>query len=371
MSMLRPLLLAALLVSQDCLAQSTTRAADSVDLDWFEGTWDEALAAARRSNRLLFVDVSRAGCAYCKKLDETTLRDPAVAKELRELLCFELAGDAPENAAVVRRYAPTIYPTLLFLERDGEVRDRILGFVDAEQLVEETRRIKRNDGTLSQLRARITADPRDVDARYALAVKLRRFGDEEGWNEQVARIREHDPEGKSLPSRRLELDRLRRGAEGTMDPAELYLFLERESESSVLFEGWFAVWQIEGYLERVTRKANQRKEHRELRFAAARALWLHVPRDGEHFVSLGTSIARSFYDARRYLTPEDLAWALGVAREVAGAAPADCSVQDTLACALFAAGKVNDAIARVKACIEREPGNPSWKERLREFTDRR
>ncbi len=336
-------------------------------IEWFRGSWTEALAKARKEGRLLFVEVSRDGCGYCRKLEGTTFRDASVARELRTLVCFELNASRPAHAPIAREYAPTIYPTMLFLESDGRVRDRVLGYVEADRLVEEARRIKRNERTLSGLEKAILEDPSDVEARYELALKLRHFGDEEGYRDQIAAIAHHDPERTSLPSRRIALEELRQRAQSTLDPTELYAFLKTEGEQDLLFEGWYAIWQLEGYLERVAKKARQRREHREQKFLAAKTLWRNVPSEDAHFVSLGTSIARSFYEGRKYLERADLEWALTVAEATLERAPRDVAARDTLACTLFALGRRDDAVEHVKICIDREPRNPTWRERLRSF----
>ena len=341
---------------------------DHSQLPWFEGTWDELLAKAKAEDKLVFVDFWTEWCGYCKKLERTTFRDAAVAKEMRDILCYSVDAEARENGKLVARYRPTSYPTLLFIEPDGELRERLVGFFDAKRFVAEVRRVKCNESTLSQLRALIEADPKDVDARYTLALKLKAYGDLRGYREQIEAIRKYDPEGTSLPSRRIELEKLRTHAEGPLEPAELYLFLEGETDSTILFEGWYALWQLESYLEKAARKAPERKQHCELKFAAARALWPNVPCTSEHYAGIGNNIAWSMYEGRAKLTAEDLAWALGVAQAVVEAAPKEPYLVDTLACCLYAVGRKSEAIATVHRTIELDPVNPKWRDRLREFS---
>lgn len=343
-------------------------AQDHGQLDWFEGTWDELLAKAKAEDRLVFVDFWTKWCGYCKKLERTTFRDAAVAKEMRDVLCYSVDAEARENAKLVARYRPTSYPTLLFVEPDGELRERLVGFFDAQRFVEEVRRVKCNESTLSQLRARIDENPTDVDARYALALKLRAYNDLRGYREQIEAIRKHDPEGKSLPSRRIKLEKLRKRAEGTLEPVELYRFLEGETDATILFEGWYALWQLESYLEKTARKAPTRTKHRELKFAAAYALWPNVPCTSEHYAGIGNNIAWSMYEGRAHLTAEDLLWALGVAEAVVEAAPKEPYLVDTLACCLYAVGRKSEAITMVQRTIELDPVNPKWVERLHEFS---
>jgi thiol-disulfide isomerase/thioredoxin len=337
------------------------------ELPWFEGTWEELLAEAQETQRLVFVDFWTRWCAYCKKHDSQTFRDDAVLKEMRDVLCYSVDAELARNLPIVERFAPRSYPTLLVLESDGRLRDKLIGFLAPVRFVEEIRRIKRNESTLGSLRERIATDPADVEARYELALKLKQFGDRTGFREQVAAIREHDPEGRSLASRRLRFGELRRKAEATLRTEALYTFLEEETDEGLLFDGWLALWQLEDYLEKVAHTEEDRARHRKRVFAAARRLWPHVSPKNEYFVHIGNNIAFSFYQGREHLTAKDLAWALDIAHKVAAVANEDAYVLDTLACCLYAVGLKDEAIEKLRRCIELEPGNVKWKERLREF----
>ena len=51
----------------------------------------------------------------------------------------------------------------------------------------------------------------------------------------------------------------------------------------------------------------------------------------------------------------------------AAVANRDAYVIDTLACCLYAVGLKDEAIEALRRCIELEPANLKWKDRLREF----
>lgn len=62
------------------LASSTTLSAQ--EIKWM--TWEEAAAANEKEPRKIFVDVFTDWCGWCKKMDVTTFRDPAVVSLLNE-----------------------------------------------------------------------------------------------------------------------------------------------------------------------------------------------------------------------------------------------------------------------------------------------
>jgi predicted Zn-dependent protease len=181
----------------------------------------------------------------------------------------------------------------------------------------------------------------------------------------VSELRERDPDGKSIASRHMRLLVLRTEAETKLELEPLYQFVETEKEPSLLFEGWWAIWKLEGQALRAAEDPERVRRHELRYFAAARALWPLVPEDQYGF--LGNNIAWSFYENRTRATCSDLEFALSVAAKAAAAAPDVPAVVDTLACCLFAVDKREEALLEVKRCIELDPQNPRWRERLAEF----
>lgn len=121
-----PLLVLAVLV-----LAARTAVADDVE-------WRHDYAAARKeateTGRPLLLDFGTEACGFCKKLDATTFRDPAVVKALN-------AGFVPVkiDAHAERRIAEAMhveaYPTLVVATADGKVVERHSGFVDGPHLL--------------------------------------------------------------------------------------------------------------------------------------------------------------------------------------------------------------------------------------------
>ncbi len=336
-------------------------------LRWFDGSWDELLASAKETDRLVLLDFWADWCHFCKRLQKETYSDARVAEEMSDVLCFSVDIDAEKNAALVRRFkANGKVPMLVFLEPDAELRDLISGFLPPKDFLVEVQRIKRNEDTLSGLRATIDKHPKDFDARYQLAVKLRHIGDQRGYEREIAAIQRLDPEGRSVPSRQLKLEKLRKHAEAGLRPETLYAFLEQETDPNLLFEGWYAVWQLEDYLAKQAESEPECMQHRQRNFAAARSLWPYVPK--KYWSKIGNNIAWSYWECRKFLAAADMEWALEVVQAVVKEAPDVPHAIDTLACCLWAVGRKDEAIAAVRRCIELEPLNGMWKQRLAELT---
>jgi thioredoxin-related protein len=135
MNRLRVLRLAAVgcLAASFLLAPSSRCPAQEVE-------WRSDYAAARKEasdkNLPLIIDFGTENCFYCKRLDVTTFREPAICTLLNERF-VPLKVDAGRYAVLAERLAIQVYPTLIFASPDGRILDRPLtGYVEAAPLRE-------------------------------------------------------------------------------------------------------------------------------------------------------------------------------------------------------------------------------------------
>jgi thiol:disulfide interchange protein DsbD len=85
---------------------------------------DAALSEARVSGKPVFVDLWATWCAACKKMDRTTLREPAVVAALSgyvpvKVQCERFAD--PETTTIMDALGAKGLPTYVVLRRVGTV----------------------------------------------------------------------------------------------------------------------------------------------------------------------------------------------------------------------------------------------------------
>lgn len=91
---------------------------------------------ARTEGRPVLVAFVTDWCGYCRKLEATTWRDPAVRARLARLVAVKVdAEETRERHGVAggelaRRFGVRGYPTLLLLDSDGAVVSRAGGYLD-------------------------------------------------------------------------------------------------------------------------------------------------------------------------------------------------------------------------------------------------
>jgi thiol-disulfide isomerase/thioredoxin len=382
-------------------------AGDHGRVDWFEGTFDQALAEAARSKRIVLVEFWAKTCPYCLQLDRQTLNDNTVVEEARGFVCLPVDAESADGRPIAERYGITGWPTLVFLEPDGTLRDRLAGFRGPQQLVGEFHRVHAGLGTLGEIERRVAANPKDAVARLdlverlrelhderwsremtaareaiergegfdakspddldAVARRLRRCGDAQGYEQKMAAIRALDPEGRSAPLRRLALEQRLQGLnarlkkDGVFDSAPVRAFLAEEQHTSVLFEGWSALYATAARRAKNgsdPAAADVCKQARE----CAREAWKRCPPD--RTADFGRQIAESFRAFESQLGEDERAFALEVAAKASEAAPRSVDHLETLAAWLELAGRKQDAIAALERAQSIEPYRASVRLKL-------
>jgi len=355
-------------------ALTSVVAGDHGKIPWFKGTFEAALVKAKAENKLVFIDFWTDWCVWCKRLDKDTFSNDSVVTEMKDILCLSIDAESESGAPIAQKFAVRGFPALILLGPDGKAEDNIGGYLKPEDFKKEIQRVRSGEGTVSGLRKKIAADPSNMDLRLQLANKLESLGDLEGKSKEIAEVKKLDPEGKSLAMRRIELQsvgqKINEAYEKTqkVEIALLEAFLAEEKHKELLFEGWTFMVQLNAFLAKQAEgegRADDAKKYLTDQRAALKTAWTHVP--DAQVGPFGNSLAWSLYEMRTELSDEEKAFALEVAAKANEASKDDVSVIDTYACCLAMNGKQEEAIRQIQRCIELQPDNQQWKERLAEL----
>lgn len=112
-------------------------------IQFHKGSFKEALAKAKSENKLVFLDIYATWCGPCKKLKSTTFSNKEVGDLFNnEFINIALDGEQEEGAALAQLYKIKGYPTLLFLNANGEIVKGASGYHSANELIELGKSIK-------------------------------------------------------------------------------------------------------------------------------------------------------------------------------------------------------------------------------------
>ena len=102
---------------------------------------DLAFAIASNSNKLIMIDFMAEWCPPCKEMDKITFSNANIIKKSNEFIPIQIDVDKQQNLAEeyngnARKYGGIGIPNILFLDKEKKVIRHLLGFHDANQLME-------------------------------------------------------------------------------------------------------------------------------------------------------------------------------------------------------------------------------------------
>ena len=110
-------------------------------IEFFKGSWPEALLKATAENKYIFVDVYATWCGPCKQLKKT-FKDEEVGNYFnKNFINVSIDGETPEGRKFLYNYKIDSYPTLLIVDANGNVKTKSIGFLKPYILINFGRRI--------------------------------------------------------------------------------------------------------------------------------------------------------------------------------------------------------------------------------------
>lgn len=117
----------------------------SQGIQFFKGNFKAAMAKAKAENKLIFMDAYASWCGPCKMMQRNTFPDALVGKVFNEkFVSVAYDMEVGEGLELAAQYPVSAYPTLFFLDADGNVISSELGYRDPSGLVTLGQSITKN-----------------------------------------------------------------------------------------------------------------------------------------------------------------------------------------------------------------------------------
>lgn len=111
-------------------------------IQFFKGTFQEALEKAKTENKPIFLDIYATWCGPCKMLKKHTFSDREVGDYYNaNYINIAVDGETKEGSELANNYRIQGYPTLLILDKNGNQVAEQVGFVEPHILVNFGKRI--------------------------------------------------------------------------------------------------------------------------------------------------------------------------------------------------------------------------------------
>lgn len=108
----------------------------SQGIEFFEGSFEEALAKAKLEDKIIFVDAYTTWCGPCKAMSKNTFTNANVGKFYNSnFINLKIDQEKGEGLDFAKKYEVRYYPTLVFVNGDGQMVHKGVGYLEAEEFL--------------------------------------------------------------------------------------------------------------------------------------------------------------------------------------------------------------------------------------------
>jgi|GEM_PF-1578482 len=132
-------------------------------------TLADAVKAAQKLKKPIFIDLYADWCFPCKKLEKETFSHPSIKKLLKGFLVVKFNIDKPSGKYITRKYYVNRYPTTLVLDQNGREIERIVGFYPPLFFRPAVSGSLTGKGTYQALRKLVKQQPNNIERILRLA----------------------------------------------------------------------------------------------------------------------------------------------------------------------------------------------------------
>lgn len=164
------------------------------DIIFTKGTYSEVLAKAKQENKVLMIDFFTDWCKWCVEIEKKVYTNPEVAAFANNYqINWKIDAEKGEGVDLAKKYSVTGYPTIVFVDGNGDEIDRIIGYLPVKDFLPSMKDIVNGKNTTKSLQAKLKENPNDAEANYRLGKKLLESGNTQEAKECMQKVINADP----------------------------------------------------------------------------------------------------------------------------------------------------------------------------------
>ena len=146
-------------------------------ISFYHGSWEEALEEAQKDDKIIFVDAYAKWCGPCKRMAKDVFTQDGVGKFFNEnFISLKLDMEEKEGLTFGRKYPVGAFPTLFFLDSEGNILLKSVGGKQANDLIELGRKAIKSYDKSGQYAERYEAGERDYELMLNYVSELNKVG---------------------------------------------------------------------------------------------------------------------------------------------------------------------------------------------------
>jgi thioredoxin-related protein len=142
------------------------------EISFEKGSFSEVLQKAKDQNKIVMIDFITDWCIWCKHLDMRVYNNKEVVEYANAHQINWKTDAEKEGKDLAKKYGVSGYPTLVFVDADGNEIDKIVGFYPAPDFLENIKKINERKSSMAYLQSYYDNNKTDLKANLDLANRL-------------------------------------------------------------------------------------------------------------------------------------------------------------------------------------------------------
>lgn len=133
-------------------------------IEFFEGSYEQALVKAQKEEKLIFVDAYATWCGPCKRMAKNVFTQPEVGEYYNQaFIALKIDMEKPQGREFGQLFPVRAYPTLFYINEKGELLKKVVGGKSVEQFLSIGQEIAGSYDRSSDLAALYESGERDYE----------------------------------------------------------------------------------------------------------------------------------------------------------------------------------------------------------------